>query len=105
VHKFHDASVSTLWSKTVADALAASGHDSAPPTALRPLEVPLPPLDPRAARAVAPTPCLHGLGREGGPLVADCDPCVAAVAEVDAFCSEWAWDWLCVDEAESLCEG
>jgi hypothetical protein len=37
--------------------------------------------------------------------VADCDPCVAAVAEVDAFCSEWAWDWLCVDEAESLCEG
>jgi hypothetical protein len=105
VHKFHDASVSTLWSKTVADALAASGHDSAPPTALRPLEVPLPPLDPLAARAVAPTPCLHGLGREGGPLVADCDPCVAAVAEVDAFCSEWAWDWLCVDEAESLCGG
>jgi hypothetical protein len=50
-----------------------------------------------------PAPCLHGPLREGGALVVGCDPCVDEVTAFDPFCAEWAWDWVCVDEAAALC--
>jgi hypothetical protein len=103
VEKYFDPSVGTAWTKTVAEAVAASAHVAAPPTAERPLELVLPALHPLASTLGMPAPCLHGPLREGGALVVGCDPCVDEVTAFDPFCAEWAWDWVCVDEAAALC--
>jgi hypothetical protein len=100
IHKYHDTSVSAGWLKTVAESIAENGHVPAPPTEQRPLELELPAT---SWLPTVPTPCLHSPAREGGALVVGCDPCVDEVAAVDPFCTEWAWDWLCVDQAETLC--
>lgn len=50
-----------------------------------------------------PTTCGHDVCRMGGPLVADCSPCAAAICDQDPFCCDGQWDAFCVDAVEAFC--
>ncbi|KAJ3197064.1 hypothetical protein HK101_006249 [Irineochytrium annulatum] len=43
--------------------------------------------------------CSHGFANVGAPLQPDCGPCVETVVKNDAFCSNVAWDSICVSQA------
>lgn len=45
----------------------------------------------------------HGLCELGGPLDPACDPCVAAVCQVDEYCCSNEWDLLCFDAVLAEC--
>lgn len=47
--------------------------------------------------------CSHPVCETGGPLVADCDPCVEMVCAADPYCCDQGWDGPCVGAAESMC--
>lgn len=46
-------------------------------------------------------PCTHSPCQTGGPLKANCAPCVAKICQQDPFCCTQNWDDVCVDQAES----
>jgi len=52
-----------------------------------------------------PASCAHDVCEEGGNLNADdcTDACVGTVCGADDFCCTNAWDKLCVEQAEELC--
>ena len=43
--------------------------------------------------------CAHDPCVTGGPLAADCDPCVTSVCGYDDWCCTNDWDSVCIDEA------
>jgi hypothetical protein len=48
--------------------------------------------------------CAHPVCEAGGgPLDADCHPCVAAVCAADGFCCTAGWDGLCAMEVTTVC--
>jgi hypothetical protein len=47
--------------------------------------------------------CVHDVCAEGDWLDPACDPCAAAVCEVDGFCCTTAWDGTCVGRVAELC--
>ena len=50
-----------------------------------------------------PYTCPHSRCVLGGPLAPDCDTCVAAICEVDAYCCTTEWDEHCVADVRSIC--
>jgi len=71
-----------------------TAENSSPPAAE-------PGTDPQPEPASA---CAHDVCAEGGNLAADCgDACVATVCAADDYCCNNAWDGVCVDEAQELC--
>jgi hypothetical protein len=48
--------------------------------------------------------CDHAACAVGGPLKADCEPCVAEVCKTDDYCCKTNWDALCVNAAADACE-
>ncbi len=52
----------------------------------------------------AAPPCFHLACAEGEALAHGCDPCAAAVCEMDSFCCESSWDELCTWEAGVHCD-
>ncbi len=48
--------------------------------------------------------CAHDLCTDGDVLEADCDTCVADICAVDAYCCDTAWDYICIDEVQSVCD-
>ncbi len=47
--------------------------------------------------------CAHDKCYVGDKLNRDCDPCVAAICEVDSFCCDVSWDGICQAEVQSVC--
>jgi hypothetical protein len=47
--------------------------------------------------------CAHDKCVTGGKLTASCDPCVAQICQVDAYCCSTAWDSTCKGEVASVC--
>ena len=48
--------------------------------------------------------CDHDQCTEGGPLDDDCNPTAATICAVDPYCCTTAWDWICVDEVQSIAD-
>lgn len=48
-------------------------------------------------------PCTHDYCFTGPALVDGCDPCVAQICAVDAFCCNQQWDQICVNQVDSVC--
>jgi hypothetical protein len=47
--------------------------------------------------------CEHFYCEEGEALTSSCDSCVSAVCQIDPYCCDTAWDWVCVDEVITAC--
>jgi len=47
--------------------------------------------------------CEHFYCDTGVALNAECNDCVRSICQVDPFCCENSWDWVCVDEVVSVC--
>jgi hypothetical protein len=47
--------------------------------------------------------CTHSWCDIGGPLAADCDPCVTAVCNLDFYCCLVEWDVSCKNAVSSMC--
>lgn len=47
--------------------------------------------------------CSHSICAPGPALVATCDPCVAAICDLDSVCCSQTWDPYCVVEVQTVC--
>jgi hypothetical protein len=47
--------------------------------------------------------CAHPICAAGEELSMTCDPCVAEICSIDAFCCQDKWDDACVTEVSTIC--
>ncbi|KAJ3173406.1 hypothetical protein HK101_011036 [Irineochytrium annulatum] len=49
-----------------------------------------------------PPPCAHNICKTGAALDPACDPCVKKIVAKDPYCGATKWNYICVDEVESI---
>jgi hypothetical protein len=52
-----------------------------------------------------PMPCEHAPCEQGNPLDPMCDdPCVVSICQMDPYCCDTAWDYICTGEVWQVCQ-